>query len=372
MRADLDRVEATRTLRGLVEIPSLSGEEAEAGAFLAERMKGLGYDVRTDAVGNVIGEIGDPTGPVIMMVGHLDTVPGILPVRESDGLLFGRGTVDAKGPLAAMAHAGARAAASGAGRFVVVGAVEEEATSRGAHHLAATLDAPDALLIGEPSGAGAVVVGYRGVLRFRYDVSCPPAHTSSPGPRAAELASDLWQAVRGLLPADAADGPLFDRASPALVALEGGLTRAHADISCRIPRGFDADRFLDAVRERAAGEHAVVGEITLIEHVPAVRTGRGGPLVRTFADAVRRRTGDVSIKVKLGTSDMNILAPHWGVPALAYGPGDSKLDHTDEEHISLEEYLLGVDVLAEALPALAQTLTRPADVPGSHPEERRL
>lgn len=75
--------------------------------------------------------------------------------------------------------------------------------------------------------------------------------------------------------------------------------------------------------------------------------------MRTFADAVRRRTGDVSIKVKLGTSDMNILAPHWGVPALAYGPGDSKLDHTDEEHISLEEYLLGVDVLAEALPALA-------------------
>ncbi|MFF3482654.1 M20/M25/M40 family metallo-hydrolase [Streptomyces sp. NPDC002701] len=367
MRADLVRVEETRTLRGLVEIPSLSGEEAEAGAFLAERMTGLGYEVRTDAVGNVIGEIGDPAGPVVMMVGHLDTVPGILPVRESDRLLFGRGTVDAKGPLAAMAHAGARAAASGAGRFVVVGAVEEEATSRGAHHLAATLDAPDALVIGEPSGSGAVVVGYRGVLRFRYDVSCPPAHTSSPADRAAELASDLWQAVRELLPAGAVDGPLFDRASPALVGLEGGLTRAHAEISCRIPRGFDADRFLDAVREHAAG-----GEITVIEHVPAVRTGRGAPLVRTFADVVRRRTGDVSIKVKLGTSDMNILAPRWGVPALAYGPGDSRLDHTDEEHICLEEYLIGVDVLAEALPALARTLTRPADVPGSHPEGRRL
>jgi LysW-gamma-L-lysine carboxypeptidase len=367
MRADLTRVEETRTLRGLVEIPSPSGAEAEAGAFLAERMTALGYDVRTDAVGNVIGEIGDPAGPVIMMVGHLDTVPGTLPVRKSGGLLFGRGTVDAKGPLAAMVHAGARAASSGAGRFVVIGAVEEEASSRGAHHLAATLDPPDALLIGEPSGAGAVVVGYRGVLRFHYDVSCPPAHTSSPADRAAELASDLWQAVRDLLPSGAMGGSLFDRASPALVALEGGLTRARADISCRIPRGFDTDRFLKEVREHAAG-----GEITVDEHVQAVRTGRGAPLVRTFAEAVRRRTGEVTIKVKLGTSDMNILAPHWGVPALAYGPGDSKLDHTDEEHISLEEYLLGVDVLAEALPALAQTLTRPADVPGSHPEERRL
>ncbi|MFE1265146.1 M20/M25/M40 family metallo-hydrolase [Streptomyces albogriseolus] len=366
MSADRTPVEEMRTLRGLVEIPSPSGAEAEAGAFLATRMAALGYDVRTDAVGNVIGETGDPAGPVIMMVGHLDTVPGTLPVRESGGLLFGRGTVDAKGPLATMVHAGARAAASGCGRVVVVGAVEEEAASRGAHHLAATLDAPDALLIGEPSGAGAVVVGYRGVLRFHYDVRRPPAHTSSPAERAAELAGDLWQTVRTLLPPAPEGAPLFDHASPALVALDGGLTHARAEISCRIPRGFDTARFLEEVRAHGAG-----GEINVVERVPAVRTGRGTPLVRAFAGAVRRRTGAVSVKVKLGTSDMNILAPHWDVPALAYGPGDSRLDHTDEEHISVTEYLLAVDVLAEALPDIARSLARPARAAGPDPEERR-
>ena len=366
MSADPTRVEETRTLRGLVEIPSLSGAEAAAGAFLATRMAALGYDVRTDAVGNVIGEIGDPAGPVIMMVGHLDTVPGTLPVRESGGLLFGRGTVDAKGPLATFVHAGARAAATAGARIVVVGAVEEEAASRGAHHLAATLDPPDALLIGEPSGAGAVVVGYRGVLRFHYEVRRPPAHTSSPGERAGELASDLWQAVRTLLPPVPLDAPHFDHASPALVALEGGLTHARAEISCRIPRGFDTTGFLDEVRK-----HAADGEITVVEQVPAVRTGRGTPLVRAFAGAVRRRTGAVSVKVKLGTSDMNILAPHWAVPAVAYGPGDSSLDHTDEEHISLAEYLLAIDVLAEALPDIARSLARPAAAAGPYPEERR-
>ncbi|MFI6875982.1 M20/M25/M40 family metallo-hydrolase [Streptomyces sp. NPDC050400] len=367
MNADPTHAEATRTLRGLVEIPSPSGAEAAAGAFLAARMTALGYDVRTDAVGNVIGEIGDPTGPVIMMVGHLDTVPGDLPVRESGGLLFGRGTVDAKGPLATFVHAGARAAAAAGARIVVVGAVEEEAASRGAHHLAATVDPPDALLIGEPSGAGAVVVGYRGVLRFRYAVQRPPAHTSSPAERAAELASDLWQAVRTLLPPAPADASHFEHAAPALVALEGGLTHARAEISCRVPRGFDAARFLDEVRGHAAG-----GEITVVEQVPAVRTGRGTPLVRAFAGAVRRRTGAVSVKVKLGTSDMNILAPHWDVPALAYGPGDSRLDHTDEEHIPLAEYLLAVDVLTEALPDIAKSLARPlvgAAAPDN--EERR-
>ncbi|MGC4986802.1 M20/M25/M40 family metallo-hydrolase [Streptomyces sp. DT193] len=366
MSADPTRVEETRTLRGLVEIPSPSGAEAAAGAFLAARMTALGYDVRTDAVGNVIGEIGDPTGPVIMMVGHLDTVPGTLPVRESGGLLFGRGTVDAKGPLATFVHAGARAAASAAGRIVVVGAVEEEAASRGAHHLAATLDAPDALLIGEPSGAGAVVVGYRGVLRFRYEVRRPPAHTSSPAERAAELASDLWQAVRTLLPAVPEGASHFEHAAPALVGLDGGLTHARAEISCRIPRGFDTAGFLEEVRGHTAG-----GEITVVEQVPAVRTGRGTPLVRAVAGAVRRRTGAVSVKVKLGTSDMNILAPHWAVPALAYGPGDSSLDHTDEEHIDLAEYLLAVDVLAEALPDIARAVARPAALAGSYHEERR-
>ncbi|MEU8605765.1 M20/M25/M40 family metallo-hydrolase [Streptomyces parvulus] len=366
MSADPSRADATRTLRGLVDIPSPSGEEAAAGAFLAARMETLGYDVRTDAVGNVIGETGDPDGPVIMMVGHLDTVPGTLPVHESGGLLFGRGTVDAKGPLATMVHAAARAAETAGARLIVVGAVDEEARSRGAHHLAATLDPPDALLIGEPSGAGAVVVGYRGVLRFHYEVRRPPAHTSSPAERAVELAGGLWQAVRTLLPAAPEGAPLFEHASPALIALNGGLTHARAEISCRVPRAFDAARFLDQVRR-----HGADGEITVAEQVPAVRTGRGTPLVRAFAGAVRRRTGAVSVKVKLGTSDMNILAPHWSVPALAYGPGDSRLDHTDEEHISLAEYLLAIDVLAEALPDIARSLARPARAAGPHPEERR-
>jgi LysW-gamma-L-lysine carboxypeptidase len=58
--------------------------------------------------------------------------------------------------------------------------------------------------------------------------------------------------------------------------------------------------------------------------------------------------------MKTGTSDMNILAPVWGCPALAYGPGDSRLDHTPDEAIDLDEFWRGVDVLSTAL----QQLTR--------------
>lgn len=348
-----------RTLRRLVEIASPSGHEAEAVCYLADRMTELGYTVRTDFVGNVIGEIGSADGPTVMMVGHIDTVPGEIEVRESDGVLFGRGTVDAKGPLAAMVHAGVRVAGRGAGggagrfpgRIVVVGAVDEEGLSRGARRLAVDAARPDALIIGEPSGVGGVVVGYKGLLSFEYRVRRPPAHTSTPAERAVEVVCDMWHALRDRLADEYADRPQFDRALPALVSLEGGIEQARARISCRVPRGFDPEALLAWVRGFAAD-----AEVRVLEQLPAVRTGRADPLARAFAAAVRGRVGEPRLLVKLGTSDMNILAPHWSLPAVAYGPGDSALDHTDHEHIVLDEYLLAIQVLADALPAVAADL----------------
>ncbi|TDV43205.1 M20/M25/M40 family metallo-hydrolase [Actinophytocola oryzae] len=351
MRRDREQDRAAvRVLRDLVAIPSFSGDEGPAAEYLAGRMADLGYAVRIDAVGNVVGELGGAGGPTIMMVGHLDTVAGTLPVREVDGVLYGRGTVDAKGPLAAMVHAGARAA-SPAYRVVVVGAVDEEDASRGARHLPATLERPDFLLIGEPSSAAAVVVGYKGILRFDWRVRRPAAHTSSPAERAVEVAAGLWAAVCDRLDTDPA-APAFDRAIPALTALRGDLVQAYAHLSCRVPRGFESAPFLTWLRGWTDST-----EVTVHEDLPAVRTSRGDPLVRTFVRAVRRVTGRANVKVKLGTSDMNVLVPAWQVPAVAYGPGDSALDHTDEERVAVEEYLTAIDVLAEALPDVAARLS---------------
>jgi LysW-gamma-L-lysine carboxypeptidase len=57
-------------------------------------------------------------------------------------------------------------------------------------------------------------------------------------------------------------------------------------------------------------------------------------------------------KVKTGTSDMNVLAPHWRCPVVAYGPGDSALDHTPHEHISVQEYQQAIAVLTRTLQLL--------------------
>jgi LysW-gamma-L-lysine carboxypeptidase len=345
----MDAADEVALLRRMVEIDSPTGAEAEVVDFLAKRLATLGFAASVDEAGNVVGEIGDPHGPLVMLIGHVDTVGGTVPVRLDGDLLHGRGTVDAKGPLATMICAAARAASTCGARVVVVGAVDEEGTSRGAYHL---LDryAPEAVVIGEPSGVSAVVTGYKGVFRFRYEVTRPPTHSSTAEEKATEVAADFWTVVRDRLAGRYPDGPLFERAIPALLGFRGDTERAELQISCRVPVDFDGLAFQAELRELAGD-----ATVTLVERTPAVRAPRTDPVARSISAAIRRRGVPPVTKVKLGTSDMNIVAQRWNVPMATYGPGDSRLDHTAHEHIDLCEYRTAIDVLADALAGIADT-----------------
>ena len=85
---------------------------------------------------------------------------------------------------------------------------------------------------------------------------------------------------------------------------------------------------------------------------PATAVGCCG-LVRAFLAGIRAAGGQPGFVLKTGTADLNIIAPVWDCPALAYGPGDSTLDHTPNEHLSLEEYQHSVDVLQSVLKRLS-------------------
>jgi LysW-gamma-L-lysine carboxypeptidase len=149
------------TLLGLVSQYSPSGAERPAVEWLVARMQSLGFDrAFIDDAGNAVGMLGDGPRQVILL-GHIDTVPGEIAVRVEDGQLYGRGSVDAKAPLACFTDAVAHTGALPGWQFVVIGAVEEERDSQGARFVAPRYQ-PDFAIIGEPNRWDRVSLGYKG------------------------------------------------------------------------------------------------------------------------------------------------------------------------------------------------------------------
>lgn len=354
--APFDHADAARVLTELVGTPSLSGDEARAAAFLRGALEARGFRAHLDGAGNVVGELG--SGPTtVALVGHIDTVPGDLPVEVRDGVLLGRGAVDAKGSLVTLCAAAARAHRAGsAARFVVVGCVEEEApSSRGAHHLADTWDSPpDLLVIGEPSGWDGVTLGYKGILRADVDVEVPGAHGAHEAPSAPELACALWARIDAEARAFAGpDARLYDRILPRLLSVhcdhDGVRDLARLRLALRLPESLPPDAARDWLAGLAPG-----APITVRGEAPAWSGPRTAPLARALGRAILAAGGKPRFQLKTGTADLNVLAPRWGCPAVAYGPGDAALDHTPDERIELAEVDRAADVLAEALGSLAR------------------
>lgn len=154
--------EVRQLLERLVSEPSPSGEETGVASTLAEFFAAHDREVSVDDVGNLRA----PADDSVLLTSHMDTVEGDIEVRvteESAGpTLWGRGAVDAKGSLAALAVTAVRTGVS------FVGVVAEELDSRGARHLVETRAPPAALINGEPSGADGITLGYRGMLAGTY------------------------------------------------------------------------------------------------------------------------------------------------------------------------------------------------------------
>jgi LysW-gamma-L-lysine carboxypeptidase len=340
-------------LEQAVRIPSVSGHEQAVARFLVESMAQLGFHSYVDEAGNAVGEAGD--GPTVVLLGHIDTVPGVVPVRIEDGKLYGRGTVDAKGPFVAFIAAAARLLAAAGNhtglplRLVLVGAVEEEAaSSRGAHYVVDRY-APVACIIGEPSGWDRLTLGYKGRLLVEGRWEQPMAHSAGREIAVAERAVAFWNAVHARCAA-ANEGKtrLFDQLIPSLRSIYSGSDGLHdwaeLTIGLRLPPGVAPS----ALAEELAA-HAHGGTLRFRGGCEAYQGEKNSPLVRAFLRGVRSAGGTPGFLLKTGTSDMNVVGPAWRCPILAYGPGDSALDHTPEEHVEIAEFERAVDVLGTAL-----------------------
>jgi [amino group carrier protein]-lysine/ornithine hydrolase len=353
-------IDEVALLEGLLQHYSPTGQETQVVNYLVEQMWMAGLQAHVDEAGNAVGLAAQSEtaltgkGPMVMLLGHIDTVPGLIPVKREGDSLHGRGAVDAKGPLACFVSAVVRLAQTDCPlKLVVVGAVGEEGDSRGAHFIK-TKYRPDFTIIGEPSGWEKITLGYKGSAWFEYQAARALAHTSAQNESACEAAVSFWNRVTTwAAERNRETTKMFEQVNPTLRGMhsdsDGFVETAELKFGVRLPPGLSVSELELALRDLATE-----AELRLMDGVPAYRSEKNTPLVRAFLAGIRAAGGTPGFTLKSGTSDMNIVAPLWDVPIVAYGPGDSVLDHTPEEHLLVSEYRRAIEVLTNALWHLSQ------------------
>jgi len=371
----------------LIQTPSMSGEEGPAAALIKEEMRRLGYDdVRTDAVGNVIGLLrGAGAGASVMLNTHLDHVsPGDYSLWTSDpfsgeirdGCIYGRGAVDIKGPTACQVYAAALLREAGlrpAGDLYVVCAVLEERGGLGSQHLARELKT-DRAVVGEPSN-NTLRRGHRGRVGLVVEVRGRAAHASTPA-RALNphygMAAFLQALPTLAMPRQDPFGP--SSAAPTLYSTDNSssnvipsLARIYLDwrnvpsqspddvlavvrdlLSKTIPAEMKATVRVDAEDMATyTGEHedfpAIFPSFVLAEDDALVVEARAAlekALGRSFEPGIWN----------FATDGGHLMAG--GIPTVGFGPGDDAQAHVADEHIPIDamvEALAGYAALALAL-----------------------
>lgn len=339
----------TETLIELVKHYSPSGAEQGAAAWLTGHMKNLGFgDAFVDGAGNAVGVMGGGARQMVLL-GHIDTVPGEIPMRIEENVLYGRGSVDAKAPLACFVDAVAQVGPVEGWQFVVIGAVDEERNSDGARYAAGQYH-PDFAIIGEPNRWDRISLGYKGLASAEITVRRSQVHAASGEQTACEAAVDTWLAIKAYTSAYNADeSRVFDQVIPTLHSIQSGGDGfeqwATLKISTRLPVAMLPAQWYNELEDMAAGAEVIHKGLP----VPAWACEKNTSPVRALLSAIRSQGGTPSFVYKAGTADLNTVAPVWQCPAVVYGPGDSALDHTPNEHISLEEYARAVQVLVTML-----------------------
>ena len=346
---------AAELLVELVRTPSPSGHERQVAGELAGWLEKRGLAPTVDDAAVRLEVDGGRPGPTLLLASHLDTVPpgdgwtGDPYAGAVDGdRLIGRGAVDAKASVAAMAAAAADIAASGgpaAGRLVVLATFSEETRDTTMPEALRRLGAtPDAAVVGEPTSLEPCIA-QRGQLLLELVWEGEQAHAGWAAGRTPPPVNAIASAARDLV---ALEGLSFPRFHPLLgvvavspTIIQAGVARnviparCSAVLDIRTTPAYRHDEVVDAVTERVSGRVEVLSD----RLVPA-ETPPGSRLL----EAVRAVRPDASPFASPTCSDWVFLRH---VDAVKLGPGDSRRSHTADEWISLVEVATGARLYAD-------------------------
>jgi acetylornithine deacetylase len=313
--------------RQLVDIESITGNEAAVGQFLATQLEGLGYNVdrmpvERDRINVFAAPPNDPEPPVVFST-HMDVVPPWIPSREDHDNIYGRGSCDAKGIIAAQIAAAENLNRTGvpAGLLFVSG---EERDSLGAQVANQNARGSRFIINGEPTESR-IALASKGALRTEITCHGKMAHSAYPelGESAIEKLLDALQALRAMkLPNNPEVGP----STLNIGIIEGG-------------------RATNVIPDHAKAQllYRLVGpsEDLRREIVEAVGIRGDVEFVLDIAYMRFRTVPGIPTMTASFTTDIPKLT-NWGEPVL-FGPGSILVAHTDKEFISKRELLEAVE-----------------------------
>ena len=384
-RAGELRDEMAGFLRDIVAIRSMSGQEEAVVKRVADEMRACGFDeVKFDALGNVMGRIGD--GPrVIAFDAHLDTVD-VTDIDQwdcdpyegkvEDGKIFGRGSVDQKAGMASMVYAGKMLKEMGVPEgfqvWMVGSVMEEDCDGLCWHHILSekTLE-PELVVSTEPTNLR-INRGQRGRMEIRVRVKGRSCHGSMPhlGDNAIYKINPAIEAIKNLNDR-LKDDPFLGKGtctitwigsrSPSLCAVAD---EAEFHIDRRLTTGDSRESALAEVEEalEEAGVEAEVFTLTYEEkawtglvypmdkYYPTWVTAEDHPAIQAASRAGKAATGtapEIS-RWNFSTNGVAIAGLH-GVACFGFGPGQEENAHMANEWVPIDDLVTASAVYA-ALP----------------------
>lgn len=328
--------EEVRFLASLIELYSPTGKVDDAVRFLLDKLEEFELNPRIMDGGAILCEVGSGGGG-ILLCGHLDTVPGRLPVKLDDRLISGRGAVDAKSSLASMIFALKKL--RDFMKIYLLVSVDEEGDSESTFKAIQTLKGRvKYAIIGEPSRANCITMAYYGRLAVNLDFKGRKMHPSA----CIKMRNVLEESFKFYLKLKEEVLRTQNPISICPIYIHGGgekfaPDRARIKLDLRFPPQVsfeDIRNVIHRVVEENNLENPVKCSSSISHHTPPYQVNLDSPLVKSFIKAIRSKL-KIHPKMirKVGTSDMNLIGNILSIPAIAYGPGNPRLSHMDVERV---------------------------------------
>jgi acetylornithine deacetylase len=310
----------------LMNIPSLTGGEKDVGLFLAGQLSSRGYRVEKQLLipnrFNVLAFAGKPR---VILCTHIDTVPPMLPVREDENFLYGRGACDTKGIIAAMVVAGDHLHKEGIDSFAYLFVVGEEQRGDGAKAANKLKWESEYVVVGEPT-SNKMAVAQKGTLLVDFTVTGRAAHSGYPHEGVSAI-EGLWKVLQDCAAADWGNDPVLGKGTFNIGMFNGGA-------ACNIvPATASASVMIRLVQPRAVAEERIKEIVGDRAQVTIIAGTNPYPMhvVEGFETMVASFGSDVPYLTNLGKP-------------LMIGPGSILDAHTANEKISKQEMLEGAAI----------------------------